>query len=422
MSSLHLMRFLPRSFAASSGQTLIVVAVSLAALLGFVGFATDVGVMLHQKRLAQTAADAAAMAGASQLSPIAGQNCLTSGITTAGQQAATQNGFTNGVNGTTVSINDAPTLGPNSGTCGYVQAIITQSSSVFFARLFGPNTMSVSARAVATLGNSQNCIYALGSSGVTINASNAAKLTAANCGVVGNGNLSVVGSANITAQSIAIAGTSTINNGGSTSPAPVTGVAPSGDPLSYLTPPTFNTSSCVNPPAGGNGSYAKNVTLGPAISGGTVCYNYLNIANGATGITLTPGLYIINGSFTLGGGVSVTGNGVTFYFPSNGDQINIANGVTDTLSAPTTGTYAGILFYQNPADTSAVQLEGGANSNLQGVIYAPSAPLLVENGTGTKTYVDIVSNSLTIDGGISLKNYDQLAGAPDPIKAVRLVE
>lgn len=401
-----------------SGQTLVLVAVGLTVLLGFLALATDVGVQLHRKALAQTAADAAAMAGASQVVPLSGQEGLTGNISTAAYASALQNGFAAGA----VTINDPPLHGAFAGTPGYVEAVVTQSAPTFFMKLFGQNFLTVSARAVATLGNSQNCIYALGSSGIVINASNAASLTATNCGIVGNGNLSVVGSAQVNAQSIAVAGTSTINNGGKTSPAPATGIAPEGDPLSYLTPPPYDSSSCKNPPAGANGSWASSVPLGPSTAGGTVCYNGLNIGNGATGITFTPGIYVINGNFHLQGGVSFTATGVTFYFPNPGNTITIDNGVTATLTAPTTGSTAGILFYQNPADTSAINLQGGANSNLQGVIYAPTAPLNVANGTGTNTYVDLVVKSITIAGGANLKNYDMLPGSSDPIKAIRLVE
>jgi Flp pilus assembly protein TadG len=47
-----------------SGQALIMVALCLTCIMGFVGFATDVGVLLHAKRNLQIAADAAALAGA----------------------------------------------------------------------------------------------------------------------------------------------------------------------------------------------------------------------------------------------------------------------------------------------------------------------------------------------------------------------
>src|SRR6478752_5405869 len=80
-----------------SGQALILVALCLTCILGFVGFATDVGVLLHAKRNLQIAADAAAIAGANEINIDATQ------VVAAAKAASAQNGFTNGVNGTTVS-------------------------------------------------------------------------------------------------------------------------------------------------------------------------------------------------------------------------------------------------------------------------------------------------------------------------------
>src|SRR6185503_20467287 len=57
-----------RKFGDESGQTLVMVALSMAVLLGFAAFATDVGVMLDAKRHVQSAADSAAIAAAWGLS------------------------------------------------------------------------------------------------------------------------------------------------------------------------------------------------------------------------------------------------------------------------------------------------------------------------------------------------------------------
>ena len=47
-----------------NGQTLVLTALCGSALLGFMALALDVGVLFHTKRNLQTAADAAALAGA----------------------------------------------------------------------------------------------------------------------------------------------------------------------------------------------------------------------------------------------------------------------------------------------------------------------------------------------------------------------
>jgi hypothetical protein len=136
-----------------------------------------------------------------------------------------------------------------------------------------------------------------------------------------------------------------------------------------------------------------------AATGGVVCYNSLNLSDAAS-VTFSPGYtYYIKGDFTTGGGAPVSGSGVSFYIAGN---VDIANGVTVNLSAPTTSGVPGTLFY---VAGSNVTIEGGSNSNLSGLIYAPSAAVTLDNGTGTTTNMDFVANTLTMAGGAALNSY-----------------
>src|SRR5215472_2532303 len=86
------------------GFVLLTAAVMMFVLLGFVGLAFDVGYMQWLRRRAQTAADAAALAGA--WAAIEGDT-----VTTSGQNASADNGFTSGSSGVTVTINQPPSSG-----------------------------------------------------------------------------------------------------------------------------------------------------------------------------------------------------------------------------------------------------------------------------------------------------------------------
>src|SRR5215467_7473270 len=70
-----------------AGQALILTAVGLVVLLGFTGLGVDMGVLRYQKRLQQTAADAAAIAGATNLTPY-------TGVQAGAQGASASNNFT----------------------------------------------------------------------------------------------------------------------------------------------------------------------------------------------------------------------------------------------------------------------------------------------------------------------------------------
>ena len=89
-----------------AGQTMPLVALAMVTLLACAGLAVDMGYMRYQKRLMQTAADSAALAAATDLNladPTQYQNDALA--------VAAQNGFQDGVNNTTVAVNNIGLLG-----------------------------------------------------------------------------------------------------------------------------------------------------------------------------------------------------------------------------------------------------------------------------------------------------------------------
>src|SRR5690348_8751983 len=73
------------------GQILLIVTIAMFMMLGAAALAVDIGRLWTTKRLMQSAADAAALAGADAAA--AGS---TGAVTAAAQAAAAQNGFTDG--------------------------------------------------------------------------------------------------------------------------------------------------------------------------------------------------------------------------------------------------------------------------------------------------------------------------------------
>jgi hypothetical protein len=138
---------------------------------------------------------------------------------------------------------------------------------------------------------------------------------------------------------------------------------------------------------------------GQTTSGGVVCYTSLNTSNSAS-VTFSPGYtYYIQGDFSTGGGAPLTGSGVVFYV---GGNVNIANGVTSNLSAPTVNNVPQTLFY---GMGSTVTIQGGSSSNFAGLVYAPSAAVTLNNGTGTTLTMDVVAQTLSLSGGATLNSY-----------------
>lgn len=394
-----------------NGQAIVVGALCISLLLGFVSLAVEVGMLFAVQQGLQNAADSAAIAGVQEL--------YYGDATAAAQADSARNGFTNNADGVTVTVSSPPSSGPNSGTSGFVEVIISKDQPVWFMSLFGHNTMTVTARSVSTLANNSNCIYALGTSGTDLTFSNGAQLDMSDCNIYGEStdaaDFSASGGSHVTAGAINLVGGSSISGGAHVSPTPVTGVTALSDPLGYLSAPTFSTSSCLADPNPG----WKGGTFGPSVSGGTICYNGFTVSNGGS-VTFSPGTYIINGTLSFNGGSTVTGTGVTFYLPP-GASLNIGNGTNFSLSAPTSGTYNGILFYQDRSNKTSESLVGGSKSYLEGILYFPDANLTLNNGSSSTCYETIVTSSLTMEGGAKLQNY-ALKNTHTPISSARLVE
>src|SRR5208283_3115149 len=127
---------------AQRGQVMVLVALSVIVLLGFMGLATDLGVLWAVRRKAQTAADAAAVAGAN-----ATLGSDSAAYSTAATDVAALNGFTNGANGTTITVSQPDPSGYPSGT--YVQVNITKSMSTYFLGVLGYKTIPITVSALA---------------------------------------------------------------------------------------------------------------------------------------------------------------------------------------------------------------------------------------------------------------------------------
>jgi hypothetical protein len=346
----------------------------------------------------------------------------------AAQAAAVQNGETNGVNGATVTVNNPPAAGSHTGSA-YVEVIVSQVEPTYFMKALHLNSLTVSARAVGTVATTPTCLVTLGNAAPGLSVTNGAALTVSSCGIIddatGSGALTASGGATITTTSVSVVGTTSISNGAVVTPTPVTGITTVADPLSYFaTPPPSSdyTSGCSADP-----KISTSRTIGPSTAGSYVCYDGLTISNSPT-VTLNPGLYIINGVggsgknvFSVAGGAIVNGTtGVTFYFV-NGASFNFSNGASVNLTAPTSGPYRGLLFYQDAGDTAADSFVGGSVAVLNGIFYLPKAALTLSNGNSTTFSTDLVVGSLTMTGSATLKPYAPL-NAASPLSGARLVE
>jgi Flp pilus assembly protein TadG len=419
-----LMRLL-RGLREESGQVMVVGVVSMLAVLPCVGLAIDVGQFRYQQQQMQAAVDAAALAGAIEVSTCGGTADCTV-LQTAAQRALVENGYTGSTlksqcasagTGLTLTVNNGPcskgsTSGdPNYGSTSYVEALLSAPANTFFANLVGVHTIHITVRAEAYVAPSF-CLFT-STSNTTSSGPQAILLNggtlSASCGVMddsgSSGALASSSGATFNSTKFDVHGGWSPNNGGAFSSTPVTGVAAVADPLSYLTAPTPG--SCTSQTVG-----SGSTTLSP----GTFC-NGFNLNSGTT-VALNPGTYIIEGGVNVGSSATLTGTGVTLYFTGSG-QLQMNSGSTAQLVAPTTGALAGILLWEASSDSNAIILNGNSTAKLQGAVYAPSAQLTINSAANTATYTVLDVKSLILNSGANFtmnSDYSSLPGG-SPVKS-----
>src|SRR5271166_5395832 len=186
---------------AQRGQVMVLVALSVIVLLGFMGLATDLGVLWAVRRKAQTAADAAAVAGAN-----ATLGSDSSAYATAATDVASLNGFTSGSQNVTVTVSQPSPNGYPSGT--YVQVNITRTVPTYFLGAVGYRSIPISVTSLAGNTSGPNTIIALNGSGSGVTVSGTAANVA--CGVMSNSSsssgLTVTNGGSLTATTVGVVG------------------------------------------------------------------------------------------------------------------------------------------------------------------------------------------------------------------------
>ncbi len=410
-----------RAMKGSPGQVLLLVTMGIIMLTAFAGVAVDVGQFWSARRHMQTAADAAAIAAA-----VAVREGATP--TAPAVAVATTDGFTNGSDNVTVTVNNPPQSGPYAGNASYVEVIVTQPQPAYFLRALGYNSMGVSARSVASSVNGPACLYALDPSASASASFGGSSTATLDCGAIIDSNNSYALSSNgggvLTATNIGVNGG---YSGSGFTPTPVTGVAPAPDPLAYLPEPTVgacNYTNAKNKPS----NCTKNGVASYCFSPGVYCGGIQ--VNGNIPVFFSSGEYILLGGMKVTAtNANMTGTNVFFYNTYNSTYsygaIDLSGSNVTNFSAPTSGTYAGILFFQDrsvPLGYSTSKITGASGSTFDGAIYFPTTYVDYAGNSSSNGYTIIVADEVSIVGSSTLlDNYSSLPGG-DPIKATALYE
>jgi hypothetical protein len=77
----------------------------------------------------------------------------------------------------------------------------------------------------------------------------------------------------------------------------------------------------------------------------------------------------------------------------------MAGGATVTLSAPTSGPWQGVQFFQSRLNTTASTFVGGTAQLMNGLLYFPNADLTYTGGSSsTAAAMTIVAKTITMVG------------------------
>jgi hypothetical protein len=360
---------------------------------------TEIPFVIYKHRQLQNAADAAALGGM-----VAMNRGYPASPATEAQAIAAALGFVNGTGGVTVKINSPPQSGAYVNNASAIEAIVSQPQTLRLGGLFYSSPLNLSARAVALNGSSGGyCFLATESGAATaVTISNGAAVTMSGCGLAvnstGSAALSVTGAAVLTVTSVSVSGQVNVSNGGAI-------VAPSG--IKTNQPATSDPYANVPMPASSGCDYT-NFSLGWAsgvqqMQPGRYCGG-VSIGNGAS-VSMAAGIYYIkSGTFNIGGGITLTGSGVTIVLTQNTSgyaAVSIGNGASVTLSAPTSGSTSGLLFFadRNAPNTTVNTFGGGASSHLTGALYFPTEQLSFSNGAGTAACTQVIAWQIQFTGG-----------------------
>ena len=410
------------------GQALIVIALAAIALFGIAGLAIDGSIKFSDRRHAQNAADAAALAAA--LGKGAGDDATTWKFEA--KQVAYDNGYNSTYPSNTVSVyscnETGATCGVYAGSSDYVQVIIVSNVDTFFARVLGVEQTHNTVQAVA-LSQKGGPFYG----GNLIVALNPNPCTGANGNIVlgGNGLINLTGGGvfvnsggsgcgveqsgcptiTVANGSVSTAGTANVNLGSSSSSctANSSGIpAPSYNNEPYDFPPEMPPvpAECTSP----YGTYSSPNSAQTVVTPGR--WNQFPPTDSSVHneIIMEAGVYCVDDVIKLRDRhLILRGHDVTIYIRSN-NYFQIEGG-TIQLDAPDDGPYAGYLFIvdSNFTGTSPqCSIDGNSTNTYQGTIFAPYCDVKV-NGDSTGANVDaqIIGYTVTINGGAEMNlNYN----------------
>jgi Flp pilus assembly protein TadG len=391
-------------------------------LLGGMGIAVETGNWYYTQRAMQNAADASAIAAATN---------GTSTYATEADATAASYGFTNGTNSVVVAASNAAPCPAGGSTCYSVT--ITKPVPLYLAPVLGftgnatyngKSAVKLQASATATQGTfSVNlCLLALGTTSTALQSNGGPSAKMAGCSIMSNSNATCNGH-NLGATYGLAHGSD--NGCGITEESNVPEVA---DPYAALASniPKNTCASYSNENKHGVGGI--DIAAGTWNLGATTQECGDVQLQGNVTINDTSGsavLVIENGNLDLNGYTLTTASGspVTIIFSgtNSGSYSHVpTGGGTLTITPPTSGTWSGVAIYQDPSlsdSNGGLDVSAAGNSpswNITGLVYLPNSDVTLSgavNKNATGSCFVMVMNDITINGTADIEKTGGCAAA-----------
>jgi hypothetical protein len=386
----------------NGGQAILLFALAFVLMAGVLGLVLDGGRLYYERNRVQMAADSGAIAGVQELRR--GYSGASTGFTNRVIDDVELHGV-NADNSTIAVYNPPSSTSAHAGDGLYVEVKVEREVPTTFMRIFGPKYSTVSARSVAGLERAGDpCIIVLDEDDPDAFKTNGSISLIADCGVMVNSNAPSYAARNTGSGCISVTwfGVTGGFDGSCVSPTPKTGLTRVIDPLANLAAPA-------KPSSAGN-TYTFTNSDGETIKAFTPGYynNELKVTNGDVNAYFFPGLYYLEKGMKITG-ARVYGVGVMFYNNStNGNQfIDISSSDRVIFTAPSSGSYRGMLFfsnrnapYGNPGNKVA---RGTLDSYFSGAHYFPSQHLdWAGNPDSEIHWAMVISKTLNISGTASV--------------------
>jgi hypothetical protein len=389
----------------SRGNVIVAAAASLPVVIGGAGLATDTLQWALWKRQLQRQVDSAALSGAFALAQ--GKSAATSA-------SADINRTSELVLTAAPLIETPPSTGVGAGNNSAVRVAVQTRRNLAFSSLFLPTPPTIKAEATAAVVQNGNyCVIALEpttNTGIIMSGNATVNM---GCGMATNSRssnaVSAGGSSSITATPIAAVGNVVPSSNYTGETVFRSRQIPQKDPYASLPDPDISSKPC-----------NTQVNIGPQQSqrvspsaDGTLCLSKLSVKGT---LTLDPGIYYVDGgTVDFGSQAKVSGEGVTIILTSKDAAtkpeliatVNMNGGAEVSLTAPTTGTYAGVMFYQDrrALDNATNKINGNSNAFYQGAIYMPKQQVTFNGTAGMSTdCLQIVSRRVEFTGNSRIQN------------------